>query len=83
MWTSIFSRVRWPSSWVPISSLLRNARRWNIFAVDGDHARQVDVEIGHMSDEMAELLSGAKPSDHVVVHPSDTLDNGSLVERRD
>lgn len=68
---------------VPISALFRNGRRWNVFVVDGDRVEQADVEIGHMNDEMAEVLAGAKAGDEVVVHPADTLVDGGLVERRD
>lgn len=67
---------------VPIGALFRNGDRWNVFVADGGHARQVEVQIGHMNDEAAEVLTGLKSGASVVVHPSDTLVDGGLVERR-
>lgn len=67
---------------VPIGALFRNGDRWNVFVADGGRARQTDVQIGHMNDDVAEVLTGLEPGVSVVVHPSDTLVDGGLVERR-
>ncbi|TPL12883.1 HlyD family efflux transporter periplasmic adaptor subunit [Mesorhizobium sp. B2-4-11] len=67
---------------VPIGALFRNSDRWNVFVADGGRARQTDVQIGHMNDDAAEVLTGLKPGVSVIVHPSDTLADGGLVERR-
>jgi HlyD family secretion protein len=67
---------------VPIGALFRNGGRWNIFVVDGDRSRQVEVGIGHMNDDVAEVLTGVASGVSVVVHPSDTVTDGGLVERR-
>ncbi|MDX8434753.1 hypothetical protein RFN25_15080 [Mesorhizobium abyssinicae] len=67
---------------VPIGALFRNGDRWNVFVADGGRARQVEVQVGHMNDDVAEVLTGLKPGAAVVVHPSDTLGDGGPVERR-
>ena len=67
---------------VPIGALFRNGDRWNVFVADGGRARQVEVQVGHMNDDVAEVLTGLKPGASVVVHPSDTLVDGGPVERR-
>lgn len=67
---------------VPIGALFRNGDRWNVFVADGGRATQTEVQIGHMNDDAAEVLTGPKPGASVVVHPSDTLVDGGLVERR-
>lgn len=67
---------------VPISALFRDGNRWNVFVVQNNRLRQAEVEIGHMNREVAELLGGAAPGDIVVVHPGDTLEDGSLVASR-
>ncbi|RUX28826.1 HlyD family efflux transporter periplasmic adaptor subunit [Mesorhizobium sp. M7A.F.Ca.US.011.01.1.1] len=67
---------------VPIGALFRNGDRWNVFVADGGRARQTDVQIGHMNDDVAEVLTGLEPGVSVVVHPSDTLVDEGLVERR-
>jgi HlyD family secretion protein len=58
---------------VPISALFREGNEWNVFLVDGDRLRQVELSIGHMNSDVAELIGGAKAGDRVVVHPADTL----------
>jgi HlyD family secretion protein len=67
---------------VPISALFRDGNRWSVFLVQNNRLRQAEVEIGHMNQEVAELLGGAAPGDIVVVHPGDTLEDGSLVASR-
>lgn len=67
---------------VPIAALFRRAKLWNLFVIRDGRARQVDVEIGHMNDEHAEVLAGLEEGDIVIVHPSDILSDGSLVEAR-
>jgi HlyD family secretion protein len=68
---------------VPISALFRIGNRWNAFAVQGGRARRTELELGHMNDDTAEVLSGLSKSDIVVLHPNDTLEEGSLVEVRE
>ncbi|MEX0408226.1 HlyD family efflux transporter periplasmic adaptor subunit [Aquibium sp. LZ166] len=68
---------------VPISALFRSGDAWNLFVVDGDRLRQMPVEIGQMNDRTAQVISGVDPGATVVVHPADTLADGSLVERRE
>lgn len=67
---------------VPISALFRNGREWALFAIRDGRARQVRVEIGHMNDEAAELLNGLSEGDALILHPSDTVSEGTLVEAR-
>ncbi|HLP66090.1 MAG TPA: HlyD family efflux transporter periplasmic adaptor subunit [Rhizobium sp.] len=67
---------------VPLSALFRDGRNWNLFVIRDGRARQTEVGIGHMNDEHAEVLSGLEPGDVVILHPSDTLSDGSLVEPR-
>lgn len=67
---------------VPISALFRTGRVWSLFVMREGRARQVEVEIGQMNDEHAEVLGGLEEGDIVILHPSDTLADGSLVEPR-
>jgi HlyD family secretion protein len=68
---------------VPVSALFRNGSEWNVFVVRGDRLHQAELSVGHMNDETAEVLTGIRPGDVVVVHPADVLAEGTLVERRD
>ncbi len=67
---------------LPIGALFRSGQDWNVFVVDGDRLKTRAVEIGHMNDETAEVLGGVSEGEVVVTHPSDTLEEGSLVEAR-
>jgi HlyD family secretion protein len=67
---------------VPIGALFRDKGEWSVFRVSDGRATLTKVSIGHMNDETAEVLSGLSKGDSVVVHPSDTLADGGLVEQR-
>lgn len=68
---------------VPISALFRAGDGWSVFVVGADdRVRRADLQIGRMNDETAEVLSGLAPGDVVVLHPSDTIEDGTLVDRR-
>ena len=67
---------------VPIGTLFRSGNNWNVFRVEGDRLRRTEVSIGRMNTEVAQVMDGLSPDDVVVMHPSDTVDDGSLVEVR-
>lgn len=68
---------------VPIGALFREGSRWSVFVVEGDRLKRAAVEIDHMNDETAEVTGGLAAGQRVVLHPSDKIDDGSLVEIRD
>lgn len=67
---------------VPISALFRTGNEWSAFVVEGQRLRTASLRIGNMNNEMAEVLDGLEAGDIVVVHPSDSVEAGSLVEIR-
>jgi HlyD family secretion protein len=67
---------------VPIGALFRTGDEWSVFVVENERLRQASIEIGRMNDEVAQVLGGLTDGDRVVLHPGDTLENGSLVEMR-
>ncbi len=67
---------------VPTSALFRVDDQWHVFKVTGDHAHLTRVEIGKNNGQHGQVLSGIKLKETVVVHPSDTLEDGSLVKQR-
>lgn len=82
----VYARLTlWQSDYtlqLPISALFRDGRQWSLFAIRDGRARQVPVEIGHMNDEVAELVGGLAEGDQVILHPSDMISDGTLVEQR-
>lgn len=68
---------------VPISALFRIGSRWNLFLVEDGRANLSQVKIGRMNDEEAEITSGAKVGQTVILHPSDKVRDGVRVKPRD
>jgi HlyD family secretion protein len=67
---------------VPVSALYRADGGWAVFAIEDGTARVAAVEIGHMTDSTAEILSGLNAGDRIVLYPGDTLEHGSPVKDR-
>lgn len=64
---------------VPASALFRNDERWQLYALSDDHAHLRDVSIGHTGGGTAEVLSGLREGDTVIVFPSEALRDGTRV----
>lgn len=67
---------------VPISALVRQGDDWTVFVTAGDRLRRVTVVVGQRNNEEAEIRSGLDPGVRVVVHPSDRVIDGALIEIR-
>jgi HlyD family secretion protein len=67
---------------VPSGALFREADAWAVYKIDGDRARKTAVTIGQQTGQEAELLSGLQEGDRVVLHPGDSLVDGSRVRAR-
>jgi len=78
--------VTWESSSVlrvPTSGLFRDEdRNWSVFVVDGTKSKMINIEIGQNNGLVAEVTQGLSEGDSVIVHPSDQVADGVLVERR-
>ncbi|MBU4527810.1 MAG: HlyD family efflux transporter periplasmic adaptor subunit [Hoeflea sp.] len=81
----IVNLITWASDavlQVPVSALYRDQGDWAVFRMEDGRARVTRVEIGHMTDRHAEILSGLSDGDRVVLYPGDALEDGSLIEDR-
>ena len=67
---------------VPTSSLFRRGEDWAVFAVDGGRARFRKLDVGRRNGAEAQVLSGLREGEPVVLHPSDSLRDRSRVKRR-
>jgi HlyD family secretion protein len=67
---------------IPTSSLFRKGEDWAVFALESGRARLVPVELGRRNGLEAQVLSGLQEDQQVVVHPSDTLEDGARVAPR-
>ncbi len=67
---------------VPTAALLRVGEQWAVFVVRAGRAVQVPVTLGHQNGQEAEMAVGLEPGAVVVLHPSDTMVNGTRVQPR-
>jgi HlyD family secretion protein len=67
---------------VPTGSLFRRGSDWAVFTVEGGRARLRTVELGQRNGMEAQVLAGVGLGDRIVVHPSDTLTDGTRVAPR-
>jgi HlyD family secretion protein len=68
---------------VPSSALFRHGEGWAVFALDGDgRAVRRAVEIGRDTGTEAEVLGGLSEGDRVILHPSDRIEDGVVIEPR-
>ena len=67
---------------VPTSALFRQGDTWAVYVIVGELARLTTVTIDHRTSRMAEVLQGLSLGDEVIVHPPDTLTDGTQVKKR-
>jgi len=68
---------------LPLSALFRcDKTAWCTFLIIDNHARRQRVEIGRRNDLAAEILQGLQPGDRVILHPSEQIQDGTLVQGR-
>lgn len=67
---------------VPAGALFREGNAWKTFLFQGDKAKAVAVEVGKSDGRLTEVLSGLSQGDQVLLHPPDTVKDGSAVKKR-
>ncbi|WP_332639904.1 efflux RND transporter periplasmic adaptor subunit [Brevundimonas sp.] len=67
---------------VPVAALFRDRGRWAVFRVEGGRARLRRIEIGQNNGELAEVRSGLRPGDRVVLHPGQSVSDGGALRVR-
>jgi RND family efflux transporter MFP subunit len=64
---------------IPANTLLFRSEGLRVGIVRGDHAELVPITIGRDYGSTVEVISGLKPTDHLIVNPSDSLTTGTPV----
>jgi HlyD family secretion protein len=64
---------------LPGAALFRRADKWAAFFIEDGKAKTRELDIGEQSPELAELRSGAKPGETVVLRPGESLHDGVRV----
>jgi HlyD family secretion protein len=67
---------------IPAGALFREGNIWKTFLYQDGSARLTAIEAGHSDGRRTEVLSGLKPGDRVLLHPPDTVKDGSKVKER-
>lgn len=67
---------------IPAGALFRDGLDWAVFAVEQGKAVKRRVEIGQRSGLSAQVISGIRAGDQVIVHPDDTVRDGVSVAAR-
>ncbi len=66
----------------PASSLFRRGNGWAVFVIENGVARVRAVQVGQVNGVDAAIISGLKPGERVVMHPSDTVTDGVRITER-
>lgn len=61
---------------IPASALFREGRDWAVFAVEQGRAVKRRVQIGQRNGLAAQILSGIRQGEQVIVHPDDKVADG-------
>jgi HlyD family secretion protein len=67
---------------VPLSALFRDGERWAVFVDERGKARLRQVEVGQQNGLHAQIVSGIRPGERIVVHPNDRIADGTRIEVR-
>lgn len=66
---------------VPAGALFRQGNEWKTFLFRNGSARLTTVNAGHSDGRLTEILSGLQIGDEVLLHPPDTIQDGSAVRK--
>ncbi|WP_138466569.1 efflux RND transporter periplasmic adaptor subunit [Poseidonocella sp. HB161398] len=64
---------------VPVGALFRDGPDWAVFRVEDGRARLRRIVIGARSDAFAQVLDGLSAAEEVILHPADTVADGTKV----
>ncbi|MDB6171609.1 MAG: efflux transporter, family, subunit [Chthoniobacteraceae bacterium] len=67
---------------VPTGALFRRGGDWMTFLMESGHARATKVQIAHNNGTAAEVRSGLNQGQTVILHPPDSLTEGTSVRAR-
>jgi len=67
---------------VPAGALFREGSEWKTFLFDAGSAKAVVVKAGRTDGKFTQVLDGLKKGDEVLMHPPDTVRDGTSVVKR-
>lgn len=66
---------------IPVGALFRDGSDWATYVVQDGRARLRIITLGERNESFAQVLSGVKAGELVVLHPSDLVADGGAVSR--
>ncbi|MCP4936956.1 MAG: HlyD family efflux transporter periplasmic adaptor subunit [bacterium] len=66
----------------PLSALFRKGNDWVVFTVQDKRAVLKKIQIDHRNQDFAHVIKGLKKGDRVILHPSDNIKEGTLINDR-
>lgn len=82
VWGRVFLRREPRALKAPLGALVRAQDRWAVYRIMDGRIRLVPVTVGALTDDEAEIRSGLKAGDRVVIFPSDKVADGVRVKVR-
>ena len=67
---------------VPAGALFREGNAWKTYIFRDGTAKLTPVQAGHSDGRFTEILSGVVAGDEVLLHPPDTVKDGTAVIKR-
>ena len=67
---------------VPAGALFREGNLWKTYVFKNNTAKLTPVEAGHSDGRFTEILSGVTAGDELLLHPPDTVKDGTSVIKR-
>jgi HlyD family secretion protein len=64
---------------LPMSALFRRGDAWAAYVVNEGRAVLRELRLGQRNEDHAEVIEGLSPGEVVIVHPGDTIEDGSAV----
>lgn len=64
---------------LPVGAVFRRGSDWAVFVIEGDVATLRTVEVGQRNDTEMQIVGGLEAGQRVVLHPPDTLADGTRV----
>lgn len=68
---------------LPITALFREGEEWAVFVVEGRKAKLRKIKIGQRNSFEAQIISGIKAGELVILHPSNQIQDNVFVAKRE
>jgi HlyD family secretion protein len=76
VWGRVFLRQTGSAVVAPLGALVRDKGGWAVFRIEDGRVRLRPIAVGALTDTVAEVVSGLRPGDRLVVYPSDQVQDG-------